>query len=125
MSSEKIKGLRTVVYKVDKLEEAKKWYARAFKTDPYHDHPLYVGFNIGGFELGLQPEEPPVKMKGESVIAYWGVDDIEKQLEYFHEVGATDHEPVTAVGGELKIASVKDPWGNIIGLIYNPEFKDE
>ncbi len=27
------------------------------------------------------------------------------------------------VGGEIVIASVKDPWGNIIGLIYNPEFR--
>jgi hypothetical protein len=27
------------------------------------------------------------------------------------------------VGGELMVCSVKDPWDNIIGLIYNPYFK--
>ena len=26
------------------------------------------------------------------------------------------------VGGDVVVASVKDPWGNVIGLIYNPDF---
>ena len=27
------------------------------------------------------------------------------------------------VGGEIIVASVYDPWKNIIGIIYNPDFK--
>lgn len=118
-----IKGLRTCIYKVADMQEAKKWYTRVFETEPYFDEPFYIGFNIGGYELGLQPEEIDLKEKAESVLTYWGVDDIEKEFERLRELGATDHEPPTGVGGELKVASVKDPWGNIIGLIYNPEFK--
>lgn len=39
------------------------------------------------------------------------------------ELGAKVHEKPTGVGGDIRVASVKDPWGNIIGIIYNPSFK--
>ena len=115
-------GLRTVVYKVDDLEKAKLWYTKAFQTKPYFDEPFYVGFNIGGYELGLLPEEIPQEKKSENIITYWGVDEIDKEFNRLIELGATKHEEPTNVGGELVVASVKDPWGNVIGIIYNPEF---
>jgi predicted enzyme related to lactoylglutathione lyase len=118
-----ILGLRTVSYKVGDIAKAKEWYAKAFQTEPYFDEPFYVGFNIGGYELGLQPDENPPTEKTESVVAFWGVNDIEKEYNRFLESEAVEHEKPTNVGGEIVIASVKDPWGNIIGLIYNPEFR--
>lgn len=114
-------GLRTVVYKVADLDEAKKWYTKAFETEPYFDEPFYVGFNIGGYELGLLPEEKPIKDKGESVVAYWGVENVQVRFEKFLELGAKIHEEPHDVG--VIVASVKDPWGNNIGIIYNPHFK--
>jgi len=57
MDKSKILGLRNTIYKVGDIENAKKWYANVFKTEPYFDQPFYVGFSIGGYELGLQPEE--------------------------------------------------------------------
>jgi lactoylglutathione lyase len=120
-----ILGLRTVSYKVGDITKAKEWYAKAFQTEPYFDEPFYVGFNIGGYELGLQPDENPPTEKAESVVAYWGVNEIEKEYNRFLELGAVENEKPTNVGGEIVVASVKDPWGNIIGLIYNPEFKPE
>ena len=51
-----MKGIRTVIYKQPDLAKAKQWYSKAFKTEPYFDEPFYVGFNIGGYELGLLPE---------------------------------------------------------------------
>src|SRR2546430_1438641 len=54
--SEKGLGLRTVFYRVGDLERAKKGYASAFGVPPYFDEPFYVGFNIGGYELGLDPD---------------------------------------------------------------------
>lgn len=118
-----MKGLRTAIYKVGDINEAKAWYGKAFKTQPYFDEPFYVGFNIEGYELGLQPEEYPTIEKPESVTALWGVNDIEEEYSYLLSIGATEYEKPTNVGGELMVASVKDPWGNILGLIYNPEFK--
>lgn len=115
-------GLRTTIYKVQNLQEAKKWYATAFQIQPYFDEPYYVGFNIGGYELGLQPTEGPTKT-GENVLSYWGVDDIRQEYDRLIKIGATTHEAPTHVGGELMVATVKDPWNNIIGIIYNPHFK--
>ncbi|MDN5214781.1 VOC family protein [Fulvivirgaceae bacterium BMA12] len=118
-----ILGLRTTIYKVPDIQKAKAWYAKAFQTQPYFDEVFYVGFNIGGFELGLLPDETPSDGKSENVLSYWGVDDIEKEFLRFIELGATEYENPTNVGGEIVVASVKDPWGNVVGIIYNPEFK--
>ena len=38
-------------------------------------------------------------------------------------LGAAEHEKPNNVGGEIVTATVRDPWGNVVGLIYNPEFK--
>ena len=116
-------GLRTTIYKVGDLQKAKEWYGKAFQTEAYFDEPFYVGFNIAGYELGLLPEETPSSDKTESVLSYWGVDKIEEEYLRLIEIGATEHEKPTNVGGELMVASVIDPWGNVVGLIYNPDFK--
>ena len=116
-------GLRTTAYIVKDLAQAKAWYTKAFKTEPYFDESFYVGFNIQGYELGLLPEGNETNLKGENVLSYWGVEDIQKELERLIELGATIHEKPINVGGELLVCSVKDPWSNIIGLIYNPYFK--
>lgn len=120
----KILGLRTTIYKTNNIIKAKEWYAKAFQTEPYFDEPFYVGFNIGGYELGLQPEETPL-LKSDAVVSYWGVADIMEQYEHFLNLGATSHEAPQNVGGEIVVATLKDPWNNVIGLIYNPEFKVE
>jgi len=113
-------GLRTLIYKVTDMQKAKEWYTSAFKAEPYFDEPFYIGFNIAGYELGLQPDEA---VKGDNVVAYWGVDNIEGEYERLLQLGATIHEAPQNVGGEIVVASLRDPWGNIIGLIYNPEFR--
>ena len=119
----KILGLRTAIYRVSDITAAKKWYANVFETQPYFDQPFYVGFEVGGFELGLQPEVVAVTDKKESVVAYWGVEDIHKEYARFIESGAVEYEKPNEVGGDIVVATVKDPWGNIIGLIYNTHFK--
>ena len=114
-------GLRTTIYKVANITKAKEWYSRAFDTEAYFDQPFYVGFNIAGYELGLQPEENP-SPKSDNVVAYWGVDDVHIAFSRLLELGATEHEPPQNVGGQIIVATLKDPWENVIGLIYNPEF---
>ncbi len=123
MNTKNILGLRTTIYKVGDIDNAKEWYSKVFETKPYFDEPFYVGFNIGGYELGLQPEEEMTTEKGESVLSYWGVNDVEVAFNHFIKLGAVEHEKPQNVGGEIMVATVKDPWNNIIGFIYNPEFK--
>jgi len=114
-------GLRTTIYKVADLPKATEWYSAIFRKEPYFNEPFYVGFNIAGYELGLQPDAPAGA--GDNVMTYWGVEDIQEEYERCLTLGATSHEEPNNVGGDIMVASVKDPWGNVIGLIYNPEFK--
>ena len=116
-------GIATNAYKVVDLDKAKEWYSKAFGTKPYFDEPFYVGFDVNGYELGLLPEEEEKSVKGDGMTTYWAVKDIDATFKKFIDLGATVHEKPTGVGGDLKVASVKDPWGNIVGIIYNPEFK--
>ncbi|MFM7485919.1 MAG: VOC family protein [Cytophagales bacterium] len=115
-------GLRTLIYKVPDLAKAKDWYTKAFNTKPYFDEPFYVGFNVGGYELGLDPDETDIT-KGDTAVTYWGVEDIEKEFARLIQLGAKEHTKPTNVGGEIMVATLKDTWGNVIGLIYNPHFK--
>ena len=64
-------GLRTVMYHVDDLNAAKEWYAQVLGFQPYFDEPFYVGFNVGGYELGLHPDGAPQRVaRGGSTFAY-------------------------------------------------------
>lgn len=112
-------GLRTVVYAAPEIETTRDWYIRALGITPYFDHPFYVGFNVGGYELGLDPDAEPDK-NGQGV--YWGVADIDAALAHLESVGATLREPVQEVGDRIRVASVTDPFGNVVGLIENPHF---
>jgi lactoylglutathione lyase len=116
-------GLRTVVYMVDDLTKAKQWYMKAFNAKPYYDTPYYVGFNIGGYELGLHPKEKTKGTDNGTVLTYWGVENVKKTYASLIELGAIKHEEPNNVGGDIELATVYDPWKNIIGLIYNPAFK--
>jgi len=116
-------GLRTVIYHVADIEKAKDWYSAVLGFAPYFDQPFYVGFNVGGYELGLHPGGGAAAEKADSVVAYWGVDDAAAALERLLERGATVHEDLQDVGQGIKVATVKDPFGNLFGVIENPNFK--
>jgi len=115
-------GLRTVIYHAPDLDKAKAWYTAAFGVVPYFDEPFYVGFDIGGFELGLNPDVTGVNV-GNNAVAYWGVADIAQAYTRLLDQGAVPRQPVMDVGGDIQVAAVADPFGNVIGLIQNPHFK--
>lgn len=116
-------GLRTAIYPVEDLETAKSWYGAALGIPPYFDEPFYVGFSVGGFELGLQPAEGDLRPDSGGVIAYWGVPDADAARARLLELGAEEHGGVQDVGGGIRIATVKDPFGNMFGIVENPHFK--
>lgn len=118
-----ILGLRTAIYRVSDLARAKAWYAAAFGIQPYFDQPFYVGFNIGGYELGLDPDTSAIRPGESGVVAYWGVQNLKETVEHFVARGAIVHSPAQDVGDGIKVATVSDPFGNLIGLIENPHFK--
>jgi predicted enzyme related to lactoylglutathione lyase len=56
------------------------------------------------------------------VVAYWGVDDADAGVAHLLDTGAGRHADVQEVGGGIRVAAVKDPFGNVIGVIENPNF---
>jgi predicted enzyme related to lactoylglutathione lyase len=116
-------GLRTVIYVNDNLTAARDWYADVLGFSPYFDEPFYVGFNVGGYELGVMPAEGVNQPGGGGVLAYWGVEDAVAAHERLLAKGAKEREPVTEVGGGIKVATLSDPFGNVLGIIENPHFE--
>ena len=112
-------GLRTAIYPANDLPAAKAWYAKVLDAQPYFDEPFYVGFAVGGFELGLLPNSTP-SISGPQPL--WGMAAIEVAYARLLELGATALEPVTEVGEGIKVAAVQDPFGNRLGFIENPNF---
>jgi predicted enzyme related to lactoylglutathione lyase len=117
-----ILGLRTAIYPVSDLAAAKEWYSQVLGVAPYFDQPFYVGFSIGGFELGLIPDGQAGTSGPQPL---WGVTDAAASLSHLIKLGAQQLEPLAEVGEGIKVAAVTDPFGNRFGIIENPHFDPE
>ncbi|MCC7020425.1 MAG: VOC family protein [Ardenticatenales bacterium] len=117
-----ILGLRTILYRVPDIDAAKTWYRAILERDPYFDEPYYVGFNVGGFELGLNPDEAGGAPGPGGTVAYWGVKDARAAVKRLRGLGVVVASDPEDVGGGILVATVRDPWGNEIGIIENPHF---
>jgi predicted enzyme related to lactoylglutathione lyase len=116
-------GLRTAIYRVSDLDAAKEWYSTVLDKAPYFDEPFYVGFDVGGYELGLLPDVDRAEKGIGGTLAYWGVDDAARAYDELLGQGASDLHPVKDVGEGIKVGVVLDPFGNTFGVIENPHFK--
>ncbi len=117
-------GLRTVKYEVSDVAKAKEWYSKALGIPPYFDEPAYyVGYNVGGYDLGLVPAKDAATKRAAAGVAYWGVEDARAAYKRLLDLGATPVEEIQDVGGGMLAGEVRDPFGNVIGIIYNPQFK--
>ena len=112
-------GLRTVNYPAPDLAASKAWFTELLGFGPYFDEPFYVGFEAGGYELGLNPGLDPA----DGPIIYWGVEDVDAALAELLAKGAREREGVRDVGGGIRLATVFEPGGSIFGVIENPHFK--
>jgi predicted enzyme related to lactoylglutathione lyase len=118
----RLEGVQTVIYHVSDLAAAKDFYTRLLGHAPYFDEPFYVGYQVGRFELGLDPDTTGAPPGTGGVVAYWTVTDVEAAIERALGMGATAHGAVQEVGGGIRTGSVRDPFGNVVGFIDNPAF---
>jgi predicted enzyme related to lactoylglutathione lyase len=110
-------GVKTIIYPVKDLAKAKTLYSKLLGVQPYMDEAYYIGFNIEGQDVGLDPNGHRQGMTGP--VGYWHVEDIKESLKALLDAGAEAHQEVKDVGGGKLIASVKDADGNVIGLIQS------
>src|SRR5258706_11350170 len=95
-------GLRTAIYHASDIDKGKHWYREVLGVQPYFDQPFYVGFNVGGYELGLQPGATTSAEKADGAVAYWGGEDAGAALKRMVERGPTLHEAVPNVRQRIK-----------------------
>jgi predicted enzyme related to lactoylglutathione lyase len=110
-------GVKTIIYPVKDLAAAKALFTKTLGAEPVMDEAYYVQYDVGGQEVGLDPNGHVKGMSGPAV--YWQVDDIERSVQTLLADGAEMHQEINdfGSGGQRLVASVKDAVGNIIGLI--------
>lgn len=127
-----LRGLTTVSFFADDVAAARAWYTELLGTEPYfvrpaEGTPAYVEFRIGDYqhELGIidsrfaasgRPDQPC------GAVTYWHVDDVPASFERLVSLGATAHEEPVERGPGFITASVIDPFGNILGVMYNRHY---
>lgn len=127
------RGLCNISYWADDVAAATKWYSEVLGVEPYfvrpeEGPPAYVEFRVGDSqdEVGLIDRRfaPARATSGPGgVITYWHVDDLQAALDRLLAMGATEYEPLTVRGEAGWVtASVVDPFGNVIGLMYSPHY---
>jgi predicted enzyme related to lactoylglutathione lyase len=110
--------MNTIIYPVKDLAAAKPLYSQLLGVAPVMDQPYYVGFDVEGQDVGLDPNGHAKGMSGP--VTYWHVDDVASHVDALVAAGATAQQPPTDVGGGKLIATVIDADGNVVGLIQPP-----
>jgi catechol 2,3-dioxygenase-like lactoylglutathione lyase family enzyme len=111
-------GLRTVIYPAPDLAAATAWWTGFLGFPPYFDQPFYVGFDVGGYELGLLPDADPA----DGAQVYWGVEDVTAAVDRAVAQGCVVHTPAAEVGEGIVTALVRRSDGTLLGFIDNPHF---
>ncbi|MEV4013215.1 VOC family protein [Nonomuraea angiospora] len=124
-----LRGFATISFYAADLEAAKAWYAELLGIEPYYQVPGYIEFRVGDHqhELGIIDARyaPAGATDGPAgSITYWHVDDLEPALDRLVALGAKEYQPITERGEGFVTASVIDPFGNILGVMYNPHYLD-
>ncbi|MET8388646.1 VOC family protein [Streptosporangium canum] len=128
-----LRGLATVSFWADDLEAAKKWYVELLGAEPYFERPgngqpaAYYEFRIGDYqaELGLIDRRyapPGASADPGGAVIHWHVDDVQATLDRLLSMGATPYTPLTEYGPGFVTASVADPFGNVLGIMYNRHY---
>jgi predicted enzyme related to lactoylglutathione lyase len=107
-------GVKTIIYPAKDMARAKALFRTLLGVEPYSDQPYYIGFKVGDQDIGLVPNSPEAGMT-----AFYHVDDIKGSLQSLLEAGSQTLREIKDVGGGRLVASVKDPDGNIIGLVQD------
>lgn len=102
--------IRSLVIPVSDLAAAKAVYG-ALLGAPHTDEAYYVGYNVNGFEIGLNPAGG-----GGGPVTYADVDDLDATREALLAAGATERDAPRQVAPGARVCVLADADGNPIGL---------
>lgn len=129
-----LRGMANISLWAHDVKEARAWYTELFGIEPYFqrpdaENPAYIEYRVGDYlhEVGIvnKKYQPKVATAGPGgVILYWHVDDIEQAMQRLLKLGATEYDPITKRGEGFTTAAVLDPFGNVLGIMYNQHYLD-
>ena len=123
-----LRGFATINLFAADHEAAKAWYTELLGAEPYFQRPGYVEFRIGDYqhELGIIDSKyaPHLNFNAgpAGAITYWHVDDVHATLDRLISLGAKELEGIKERGEGFVTASVVDPFGNVLGIMYNKHY---
>jgi predicted enzyme related to lactoylglutathione lyase len=127
-----LRGFATISYWADDVAAARDWYSELLGIEPYfvrpeQGPPAYVEFRVGDYqdELGIIDRRfaPPGTAEGPGgAVMHWHVDDVPATFDRLLSLGAREYQPITPREAGWVTASVVDPFGNILGVVYNPHY---
>ncbi|MEV6306614.1 VOC family protein [Actinoplanes sp. NPDC051861] len=122
-----LRGFTTVTFFSDDMAAAREWYTRVFGIEPYFDRGgAYLEWRVGDHqnEFGVLDTRFAPHTPGTGAVVYWAVDDVEAAYQRLLDLGATEHDKPTERGTGYVTASVTDPFGNILGVMFNQHYLD-
>jgi predicted enzyme related to lactoylglutathione lyase len=131
-----LRGFSTINYWADDVAAAVAWYTEFLGVEPYfkrsgpHGHLAYAEFRVGDYqaELGIVDRRfapPGAASEPGGAVMYWHVDDLGATMERLLSMGAREYQPITPRGeAGFVTAAVADPFGNVLGVMYNPHYLD-
>jgi len=127
-----LRGLATVSFFAEDVAAAQAWYTELLGIEPYLVRPIeertaYVEFRIGDYqhELGIIDSRfaaPGRSQTATGAVIYWHVDDVRASYQRLLSMGAATYEKPLERGPGFVTASVVDPFGNILGVMYNQHY---
>lgn len=125
-------GIATISFYAEDMAAARDWYTNLLGIEPYFqrpdaENPAYIEFRIGDYqdELGIIDKRyaPQGSAQGTGgAVVFWHVDDVPTTIEHLKTLGAKEYEPLVTREAGFITASIVDPFGNILGLMYNPHY---
>lgn len=129
-----LRGLTTVTFFADDVPAAVAWYAELLGVEPYFARPVegppaYVEFRIGDHrhELGIVDSRFAPHGRSDQAggaVVYWHVDDVHAAFDRLLSMGAMVHDKPVDRGPGFVTASVVDPFGNVLGVMFNQHYLD-
>ncbi|MDR6317666.1 VOC family protein [Actinoplanes couchii] len=125
-----LRGFTTVTFFADDLDAARAWYTTVFGIEPYFVRDGgYLEWRVGDHrnEFGILNSRfapHPHRPEPSGAIIYWAVDDVAASYQRLRELGATEHDKPTERGPGYVTASVVDPFGNVLGVMFNQHYLD-
>ncbi|MFC7532816.1 VOC family protein [Actinoplanes sp. GCM10030250] len=120
-----LRGITTVTFFADDMEAATSWYTKVFGAEPYFNRQnAYIEWRVGDYqhEFGLLSSKFAPHTPGKGAVVYWAVDDVEAEYRRLLDLGAEPHDQPTERGPGFVTASVIDPFGNVLGVMFNEHY---